>query len=64
MAFDHYGNGGEMTCDNPKCDNWDSFEGDFMECIEEAKAEGWKIVCKEAGEFKHYCKNCNPYKND
>jgi hypothetical protein len=42
----------DMECDT--CGTNEVFDGDFDECIAEAKDEGW-IVRKDGDEWVHYC---------
>lgn len=44
-----------MECDG--CSFASSFEGDWKDCIAEAKEEGWRIV-KVGEEWRHYCEDC------
>ena len=46
-----------MHCDGYDCDKSLEMYGDFVECIQEAKDNSWKIV-KEDEEYEHYCPCC------
>lgn len=47
-----------MTCDNPRCQDSEIFNGTFQECITTAKEANWKIVPLNSGEFSHICPLC------
>lgn len=51
------GGTGEITCDEDGCGNAETFDGDFMEVVQEAKAAGWRITKKD-GEWHHICPDC------
>lgn len=44
-----------VACD--ECGAEEIFYGTFMECITQAKEEGWYIT-KEDNEYRHWCINC------
>ena len=41
-------------CDHAGCDEEFTERGDFRECWDLAKQDGWRTR-KEAGEWRHYC---------
>jgi len=45
----------EMTCDFPDCKVTDYFDGDFRECVSQAKEHGWHIFKASPDEWEHYC---------
>lgn len=45
----------EMTCDMPGCKVTDYFDGDFRECIRQAKENGWRLFKTDSDEWEHYC---------
>jgi Fe2+ or Zn2+ uptake regulation protein len=45
----------EVECDG--CNETIEFEGDFEDCIEQIKEEGWWIR-NEKGNWTHYCEDC------
>jgi hypothetical protein len=54
-----------MTCD--ECGDEDVFDGSWQDCIEEAKAQGWKITSytrygKRSKEWIHACPDCTEMK--
>ena len=45
----------EISCDYPGCNAIDCLEGDFKECIAEAKELGWRVLKIDFDEWLHYC---------
>jgi hypothetical protein len=46
-----------MDCDGYDCDESLEMYGDFVECIQEAKDNGWKVM-KIDEEWEHFCPRC------
>lgn len=47
----------EATCDGEGCNFADTYFGDFQECIESMKEDGWLISYID-DEYYHYCPAC------
>jgi len=47
-----------MECDGYDCDKDLEMDGDFVECIQEAKDNGWRLFKTEDEEWEHYCPRC------
>lgn len=47
-----------MECDGYDCDKDLEMYGDFVECIQEAKDNGWKIFKDGFDEWTHLCPRC------
>ena len=45
----------EMNCDMPGCKATDYFDGDFRECITQARKQGWHIFKVGFDEWQHFC---------
>jgi hypothetical protein len=62
MSLDRQYGRREMGCDGcGQCrepDNVDRSRGAFERFIAETKAEGWRIIRDPAGEWMHYCADC------
>jgi hypothetical protein len=52
--YDNQFESGEIACDFDGCITSRTYDGSFRECIDEAKAEGWRIVHKDSV-FVHLC---------
>ena len=48
----------EISCDFKGCAATDYFDGDFRECIEKAKSDGWQIY-KTDNDWMHFCPEHN-----
>lgn len=44
----------ELYCDTPGCEMFSDFSGEWKECLDIAKAMGWRVRMVD-GEWKHYC---------
>ena len=47
----------EIECD--KCSYGEEYEGNWIECIRNAKNDGWIIGSTAKGEWGHICQDCN-----
>jgi len=57
FEYDNENEEGEITCD--KCCQQFVTVGSFRECIEDAKAELWRVVYDEVLKaYFHYCPEC------
>lgn len=45
----------DITCDH--CEAEDSTEGQFMDCVDYFKDEGWRFY-KDAKDYAHKCPTC------
>jgi hypothetical protein len=58
IDYDSYSHEMLMACDGHMCSQELELTGDWQECINEAKDNGWKIRPEEDGEWKHWCPKC------
>lgn len=47
----------ELLCDN--CNYVEMFEGQWYQCIDEAKAFGWTMIKLAVSEWGHNCAQCS-----
>lgn len=58
MAIDYNNVLGEMDMECDECSTAESFDGEWQECLEQAKENGWSIEMVR-GEWDHYCEEHN-----
>jgi len=45
----------EMGCES--CETKEEFSGNWYECIDQAKENGWRIILENKN-WEHYCEEC------
>lgn len=62
IDYANYDHSMTMSCDGSDCIETIELRGDFRECINEAKENGWRVVHADNGsideEWEHYCPRC------